>query len=86
VTLRSYRVQVGPTIPPTEQNKQCRVFLDVRFPLGCQAVTFGNTLTGAVQLDPGATGTYQRAYVLPTAQLTGNRPADLQFTSANFPD
>lgn len=86
VSLRSYRVQVGPNIPPSEQSKQCRVLLDVRFPLGCQAVTFANTLTGPLQLDAGATGRYQRTYVLPTAQLTGNRPADLQFTSTSGPD
>ncbi len=89
VSLRDYRVQIGPNIPPTEQNKQCQVFLDIRFPLGCSNITFSNSLTGPVQLDPGATGTYQRAYVLPTAQFSpvnGNRPANLQFTSASFPD
>jgi len=80
VSLRDYRVN------QSDQNRQCRVLLSVRFPLGCQSVVFANTLTGPVQLDAGATAAYQRVYVLPTAQLTGNRPADLRFTSANGPD
>ena len=81
VSLRNYRVQLGGV-----QNLQCQVFLDIRFPTGCRRVSFSNTLTGPFQLDSGATGTYQRAFILPSAQniipTNGNRPADLRFVSS----
>jgi len=35
VSLRSYYTQIGPKNPSLEKNKQCRVLLNVLFPLGC---------------------------------------------------
>lgn len=79
----SYQTQVGTGIGGSEREKNCDIFLGLRYPLGCTSAVISTTYHGFAQLENGVSGGFPAAYNMSPGSISGN-PPETTFTSSEW--
>ncbi|KAL1848002.1 hypothetical protein VTK73DRAFT_10215 [Phialemonium thermophilum] len=80
----SYQTLVGPGASGSDREKNCDVFLTLRFPVGvCTAATLSITYHGFAEIESDVAGSLAASYTLSPGSGGGNPPATT-FTASNW--
>ncbi|KAJ9161069.1 hypothetical protein NKR19_g2625 [Coniochaeta hoffmannii] len=79
-----YQTQVEPGVPGSEREKNCDIFLTLRYPLGCTSTTMSATYHGFAQLQSGVGGAFPASYVLSPGAVTSSQPPTTKFDATEF--
>jgi hypothetical protein len=71
----SYQTAVGPGVRGSDREKNCDVFITLRYPLGCTSTTVSTTYHGFAQLEDGVEGSFPATYSLSPGFVSGGPPA-----------
>lgn len=78
--LDSYQTQVGTGVSGSEREKNCDIFIGLRYPVGCTSAVISTTYHGFAQLESGVGGTFKADYNMSPGSTSGN-PAAMLFNS-----
>jgi hypothetical protein len=79
----SYQTQVGSGVSGSEREKNCDIFLGLRYPLGCTSAVISTTYHGFAQLENGVSGGFPATYSLSPGSISGN-PPETTFSSSQW--
>lgn len=69
-----YQTIVGSGVDGSAREKNCDIFVSLRYPLGCTSAVINTTYHGFAQLDTGVAGRFPATYTLSPGALTNSPP------------
>lgn len=69
-----YQTIVGPGVDGSSREKNCDIFVSLRYPLGCTSAVVQTIYHGFAQLENGVAGTFPATYTLSPGSTTNNPP------------